>query len=112
MQDAAGGAAPVTVGIVAGEVSGDALGATLIAAARERMPHVRFAGIAGPKMAAAGCDVWEPTESLAVRGLVEVVRHLPKLVAIRRALTARLVAERVPLFVGIDAPDFNLGLER
>jgi len=112
MQDAAGGAAPVTVGIVAGEVSGDALGATLIAAVRERMPHVRFAGIAGPKMAAAGCDVWEPSESLAVRGLVEVVRHLPKLVAIRRALTARLVAERVPLFVGIDAPDFNLGLER
>ena len=112
MQDAAGGAAPVTVGIVAGEASGDALGATLIAAVRERMPHVRFAGIAGPKMAAAGCDVWEPSESLAVRGLVEVVRHLPKLVAIRRALTARLVAERVPLFVGIDAPDFNLGLER
>ena len=112
MQDAAGGAAPVTVGIVAGEVSGDALGATLIAAARERMPHVRFAGIAGPKMAAAGCDVWEPTESLAVRGLVEVVRHLPGLVAIRRGLMARLVAAHVPLFIGIDAPDFNLGLER
>ena len=112
MQDAAGGAAPVTVGIVAGELSGDALGATLIAAVRERMPHVRFAGIAGPKMAAAGCDVWEPSEKLAVRGLVEVVRHLPGLVAIRRGLTARLVAERVPLFIGIDAPDFNLGLER
>jgi len=112
MQDAAGGAAPVTVGIVAGEVSGDALGATLIAAVRERMPHVRFAGIAGPKMAAAGCDVWVPSEKLAVRGLVEVVRHLPGLVAVRRGLTARLLAERVPLFIGIDAPDFNLGLER
>ena len=112
MQDAAGGAAPVTVGIVAGEVSGDALGATLIEAARERLPHVRFAGIAGPKMAAAGCDVWVPSEKLAVRGLVEVVRHLPGLVAVRRGLTARLLAERVPLFIGIDAPDFNLGLER
>jgi hypothetical protein len=88
MHDAAGGAAPVTVGIVAGEASGDALGATLIEAVRERMPHVRFAGIAGPKMAAAGCDVWVPSEKLAVRGLVEVVRHLPGLVAIRRALTA------------------------
>ncbi|HEY8243573.1 MAG: lipid-A-disaccharide synthase [Vicinamibacteria bacterium] len=112
MQDAAGGAAPVTVGIVAGEASGDALGATLIEAVRQRLPHVRFAGIAGPKMAAAGCDVWVPSEKLAVRGLVEVVRHLPALVAIRRGLTARLVAERVPLFIGIDAPDFNLGLER
>jgi len=112
MHDAAGGAAPVTVGIVAGEASGDALGATLIEAVRERLPHVRFAGIAGPKMAAAGCDVWVSSEKLAVRGLVEVVRHLPGLVAVRRGLTARLLAERVPLFIGIDAPDFNLGLER
>jgi len=112
MPDAAGGAAPVTVGIVAGEASGDALGATLIEAVRERLPHVRFAGIAGPKMAAAGCEVWIPSEKLAVRGLVEVVRHLPGLVAIRRSLASRLVAARVPLFVGIDAPDFNLGLER
>jgi lipid-A-disaccharide synthase len=100
------------IGIVAGEASGDALGATLIEAVRERLPHVRFAGIAGPKMAAAGCDVWVPSEKLAVRGLVEVVRHLPALVAIRRSLASRLVAERVPLFIGIDAPDFNLGLER
>ena len=105
------GSDPV-IGIVAGEASGDALGATLIAAVRARLPHVRFAGIAGPKMAAAGCDVWVPSEKLAVRGIVEVVRHLPELVAIRRALASRLVAERVPVFVGIDAPDFNLGLER
>ena len=112
MHDAAGGAAPVTIGIVAGEASGDALAATLIGAVRERLPHVRFAGIAGPKMAAAGCDVWVPAEKLAVRGFAEVVRHLPGLVAIRRALASRLIAERVPLFVGVDAPDFNLGLER
>ena len=112
MHDAAGGAAPVTIGIVAGEASGDALAATLIAAVRERLPHVRFAGIAGPKMTAAGCDAWVPSEKLAVRGFAEVVRHLPGLVAIRRAVASRLVAERVPLFVGVDAPDFNLGLER
>jgi lipid-A-disaccharide synthase len=103
---------PITVGIVAGEASGDALAATLIAAVRARLPHVRFAGIAGPKMAAAGCEVWVPSEELAVRGLFEVVRHLPRLVSIRRALAARFAAERVPLFVGVDAPDFNLGLER
>jgi lipid-A-disaccharide synthase len=63
-------------------------------------------------MAAAGCEVWVPSEELAVRGLFEVVRHLPRLVSIRRALAARFAAERVPLFVGVDAPDFNLGLER
>lgn len=112
MRDAARRAAPVTVGIVAGEASGDALGATLVAAVRSRLPGVRFVGIAGPKMAAAGCEVWVPSERLAVRGFVEVLRHLPGLVAVRRDLAARLVAERVPLFVGVDAPDFNLGLER
>ena len=79
---------------------------------RERAPHVRFAGVAGPKMVAAGCEPWVPTEKLAVRGFVEVLRHLPELVAIRRSLAARMLAERVPLFVGVDAPDFNLGLER
>ena len=103
---------PVTVGIVAGEASGDALAATLITAVRERMPHVRFAGIAGPKMEAAGCEAWFPLEKLAVRGFVEVVAHLPELFRIRRALRRRLLAERVPLFIGVDAPDFNLGLER
>lgn len=112
MRDAAGTAAPVTVGIVAGEASGDALAATLIAAVRARLPQARFAGVAGPKMAAAGCEVWEPSETLAVRGIVEVVRHLPRLVSLRRALAARLVAERVRLFIGVDSPDFNLGLER
>jgi lipid-A-disaccharide synthase len=104
--------APVTVGIVAGEASGDALAATLIAAVRERLPQVRFAGIAGPKMEAAGCDVWVPMETLAVRGFTEVVRHLPELFRVRRAVARRMLAERVPLFIGVDAPDFNLGLER
>jgi len=99
------------VGIVAGEASGDALAATLIRAVRSRHPGVRFAGIAGPKMQAEGCEAWYPMERLAVRGLTEVVAHLPELFRIRGALRARLVAERAAVFVGVDAPDFNLGLE-
>jgi lipid-A-disaccharide synthase len=67
----------VTVGIVAGEASGDALAATLIHAVRARCPNVQFAGIAGPRMEAAGCAVWFPLEKLAVRGFVEVIAHLP-----------------------------------
>jgi lipid-A-disaccharide synthase len=104
--------APVTIGIVAGEASGDALGATLIHATRARFPAARFVGIAGPRMEAAGCEAWYPLEKLAVRGFSEVVAHLPELVRIRRELRHRLVDARVPLFVGVDAPDFNLGLER
>ncbi len=103
---------PITIGIVAGEASGDALAATLIRAVRARMPQARFVGIAGPKMTAAGCEAWFPLEALSVRGFAEVIAHLPELVRIRGALARRLVAERVPLFVGVDAPDFNLGLER
>src|SRR6186997_2711406 len=102
----------VTVGIVAGETSGDALAATLIHAVRARCPNVRFAGIAGPRMEAAGCDAWYPLEKLAVRGFVEVVAHLPELLRIRRELRSRLLGAGIPLFVGVDAPDFNLGLER
>jgi lipid-A-disaccharide synthase len=99
------------IGIVAGESSGDALAATLIRAVRARHPGVRFAGIAGPKMQTEGCEAWYPLEKLAVRGLTEVIRHIPELMRIRRALRARLLRERVALFVGVDAPDFNLGLE-
>ena len=104
--------AQVTVGIVAGEASGDALAATLIEAVRARLPQVRFVGIAGPRMEAAGCKAWYPVEKLAVRGFVEVVRHLPALLRIRRDLRRRFLAEPVSLFIGVDAPDFNLGLER
>ena len=105
-------ATPITVGIVAGEASGDALAATLIHAVRAQHPDVRFAGIAGPRMEAAGCEVWFPLEKLAVRGFVEVFAHLPELLRIRRQLRLRLLEAGVPLFVGVDAPDFNLGLER
>jgi lipid-A-disaccharide synthase len=110
--DARAVAAPVTIGIVAGEASGDALAAALIVAVRARFPNVRFAGVAGPRMERAGCEVWFPLEKLAVRGFVEVVAHLPELFALRRALRRRFLDVRVPLFIGVDAPDFNLGLER
>ena len=112
MRDASGEAPPVTIGIVAGEASGDALGATLIHAVRKRRPDVRFAGVAGPRMEAAGCEVWAPLERLAVRGFTEVVSHLPELLALRGDLARRFAYARVPVFIGVDAPDFNLGLER
>lgn len=105
------GRAPVTIGIVAGEASGDLLAANLIRAVRARDPAIRFAGIAGPKMQDAGCEVLFPLEKLALRGFVEVVAHLPELVRIRRQLARELLARRVPVFIGVDAPDFNLGLE-
>ena len=111
MRDALPSLPAVTIGIVAGEASGDALAAALIRGVRERLPQVRFVGIAGPKMQAAGCEAWFPLEALAVRGIVEVVGKLPELFRIRAALVRRLVAERVPVFVGVDAPDFNLWLE-
>ncbi|HET9764385.1 MAG TPA: lipid-A-disaccharide synthase [Casimicrobiaceae bacterium] len=101
----------ITIGIVAGEASGDALGAELIAAVRARLPNVRFAGIAGPRMESAGCEAWHSISRLGLRGYAEVAAQLPALVALRRELRRRLVAARASLFVGIDAPDFNLGLE-
>jgi len=116
-RDASGGAPlrggrPVTIGIVAGEASGDALAATLIVALRQRLPGVRFVGIAGPKMEDAGCEAWVPLETLSVRGFVEIIDALPELVRVRRALVRRFLDARIDAFVGVDAPDFNLGLER
>ena len=104
--------AAVTIGIVAGEASGDALAATLIRAVRAQHPDIRFVGVAGPQMEAAGCAAWYSVERLAVRGFVEVIAHLPQLFLLRRQLRKRLLAARVPLFIGVDAPDFNFGLER
>lgn len=98
--------------LVAGEASGDLLGAELIAALRRRFPAARFAGIGGPRMIGAGFESWHPLEKLSVMGLVEVLRHLPELLAIRRDVARRTLAWRPDAFVGIDAPDFNLGLER
>lgn len=102
----------VTVGIVAGEASGDALGAALIRGLRARRADLRFAGVAGPQMEAEGCEAWASIERLAVRGLVEVLAHLPRLFALRRRIARRFIDEAIPVVVGIDAPDFNLGLER
>ncbi|GGY25540.1 lipid-A-disaccharide synthase [Paludibacterium paludis] len=99
------------VAMVAGEASGDLLGAHLMDALLARDPGIRFAGIGGPRMTARGFTTFVPQEKLAVRGLAEVVRHLPELIGIRRALRAQLIDEKPDVFIGIDAPDFNLGLE-
>jgi lipid-A-disaccharide synthase len=103
---------PVIVGIVAGEASGDLLGAHLIKALRARVPHITFVGIGGPKMQAAGMKVLHPMEKLAVRGYVEVLRHYREIAGIRRSLRDWLLANPPRIFIGIDAPDFNLDLER
>ena len=100
------------IGIVAGEASGDLLGSELIAALREFLPELEVVGIGGPRMEAAGMDVWFPLEKLAVRGYFEVLRHYLEIVGIRRKLRRRLIADPPDLFIGIDAPDFNLDLER
>jgi lipid-A-disaccharide synthase len=110
MRDSANGAATV-VGIVAGEASGDFLGAHLIAALRERRPDLRFEGIGGTRMVAAGATALYPMEKLAVRGYIEVLRHYREILGIRKALEKHFVAQRPALFIGIDAPDFNLDLE-
>lgn len=99
------------VALVAGEASGDLLGAGLIDALRSAMPEARFEGVAGPEMARAGCDVLAPAEALAVMGLIEPLRELPGLLRLRRRLIERWSRDRPDVFVGIDAPDFNLGLE-
>jgi lipid-A-disaccharide synthase len=102
----------VKIALVAGEASGDLLGAGLIAALRERYPQAQFAGIGGPLMVASGLESWWPAERLAVMGLFEVLKHLPALLALRRSLVARLIEWQPDVFVGVDAPDFNLSVER
>jgi len=100
----------LSIGLVAGEASGDRLGADLMRAVLARRPDTRFYGIAGPQMAAAGCEVLARADSLAVMGLVEVLRHLPRILAVRRSVIAEFLGRRPDVFVGIDAPEFNLGL--
>ncbi len=98
--------------LVAGESSGDLLGARLISGLRARFPDAGFGGVGGPLMAAAGMDMWYPADRLSVMGLVEVLRHLPGLLALRRDVYKRTLQQSPDIFIGIDAPDFNLGLER
>lgn len=104
--------AAIKIALVAGEASGDLLGSHLIRALKARFPNAEFAGIGGPKMQSEGMNSVYPMETLAVNGYVEVLRNLRPILRMRRELKARLLAERPHVFIGVDAPDFNLGLER
>lgn len=101
----------MNIGVVAGEISGDRLAAGLLRALAARTSELRAAGAAGEAMAAAGCRVLVPAARLAVMGVSEVAVRLPDLVAVRRRLARHFIAERPAVFIGVDAPDFNLGLE-
>jgi lipid-A-disaccharide synthase len=101
---------PPAFGLVAGEASGDNLGGPLIRALAERASGARFFGVAGPRMVEAGCEAWYAADALAVMGLAEIVRHLPRLLRLRRDLLGRFAAAAPDAFVGIDSPEFNLRL--
>lgn len=98
--------------LIAGELSGDILGAALIRALKLRYPNARFSGVAGPRMLASGCEAVESIEALSVMGIAEVLPAIPRLFKLRAALLARYLRERPDVVIGIDAPDFTLGLER
>lgn len=97
--------------MVAGEASGDLLAGLLLGGLKQRWPGLQSMGIGGPRMAAQGFDAWWPHHKLAVRGYVEVLRHYREIVGIRHQLAERLLADPPSVFIGVDAPDFNLGLE-
>ncbi|MEO6022439.1 MAG: lipid-A-disaccharide synthase [Burkholderiales bacterium] len=99
------------IGIIAGEASGDMLGAHLIAALQARFKYLEFIGIAGPRMQALGAKSLFPMEKLAVRGYIEVLKHFREIRSIQRYMTAHFLRDPPDLFIGIDAPDFNLGVE-
>ena len=100
------------IALVAGEASGDLLASMLIQALQKHLPDAEFYGIGGPKMEACGFKALWPAEKLAVRGYVEVLKHYREITGIRRKLLAGLLADKPALFIGVDAPDFNLWLER
>lgn len=102
---------PLKIALVAGEASGDILGAGLMQAIREHYPQVEFIGVGGPLMEAQGLQSYFPMERLAIMGLVEVLGRLPELLARRKRLIATLKQQQPDVFVGIDAPDFNLTIE-
>ena len=100
------------IALCAGEASGDLLGAGLIDELRKRFPHAEFAGIGGPKMRAAGLHAWHDAQELAVMGLTEVLSHLPRLLRLRKSFRQKVLDWQPDVFIGIDAPDFNLGVEK
>jgi len=99
------------IGLVAGEASGDQLGAGLIRALKSLDASLEFEGVAGAAMRDAGCVAWEDSEALAVMGLIEPLKEIPRLFKLRRMLVERWTSSPPAVFVGIDSPDFNLGLE-
>ncbi|WP_158936781.1 lipid-A-disaccharide synthase [Burkholderia sp. S171] len=104
--------APLRVAMVAGEPSGDLLAASLLEGLNERLPAgTRFNGIGGPRMTAAGFDAHWPMDKLTVRGYVEALKHIPEILGIRNELKRQLLGEPPSVFIGVDAPDFNFGLE-
>jgi len=103
-------ASSLRIGMVAAEASGDLLAAHLMAALNERRPGIGYFGIGGPKMIAQGFDSMVPMDRLGVRGYAEVLRHYREIAGIRDALATRLLHNRPDAFIGVDAPDFNLGL--
>lgn len=103
---------PLRIALVAGEASGDTLGAGLIRALKQAHPHSEFIGIGGPRMLAEGMQTRVPMERLSVMGLVEVLGRLRELLRIRKELVAWLLEQQPDVFIGIDAPDFTLGVER
>lgn len=100
------------IALVAGEASGDLLAAHLIAALKRHFPAAQFVGIGGAKMQREGFDAWWPCEKLAVHGYAEALRHYREISGIRRQLLSRLLDQRPDVFIGVDAPDFNLWLEK
>jgi len=100
-----------TIAFVAGEASGDLLAAPVISEILQRAPDIHCVGIGGDRMIAAGFDAWHHVRELSVRGYVEVLRHLPRLLRLRRTLRERVITTKPLVFVGVDAPDFNLALE-
>ncbi len=103
---------PLRIALVAGEASGDGLGAGLITALRQRFPDAEFCGIGGDEMRNAGCITWFDASELALMGLAEILRHLPRLLKLRREFRERVLQWQPDVFIGIDAPDFNLGVEK
>lgn len=101
----------VRIAMVAGEASGDLLGAHLVSAVKRVLPRAQFCGVGGPRMQAAGFEVWHPSEALAVRGYLEILRHIPRILSIRNDVRRRLIQDPPDLFIGVDAPGFNMNLE-